>query len=77
MSKTKNFPARPATLGNKIRKQNPWGLGEKLASLIEDNWEDVKANYPNLEKLPPFVAFGENHRLSLKWVVTGVINDRL
>lgn len=35
------YPVRSTTLSNKIRKGNPWMLGESLAQLIETNWNSI------------------------------------
>ena len=40
--KLKSFPKRARTLSNKIRLDNPWGLGKELADLIDLNWDLVK-----------------------------------
>ena len=38
----KSFPKRARTLSNKIRLDNPWGIGKQLGDLIDLNWDLVK-----------------------------------
>ncbi len=36
-----SIPSRVSTVVNKIRKDNPWSRGEKIANMIETNWDDI------------------------------------
>ena len=38
-----SIPSKVSTVVNKIKKDNPWDRGEKIANMIETNWDDIVA----------------------------------
>jgi len=40
--KRKPYPIKSSTLCSKIRRMNPWNIGEKLSTVIESNWNLVR-----------------------------------
>jgi hypothetical protein len=38
-----SIPSRVSTVVNKIKKGDPWSRGEKIANMIETNWDDIVA----------------------------------
>lgn len=62
------FPKRPSTLGNKIRKQDPWMMGDILATLVENNWHDI-ISAEKIEELPYIIELAKKKYLDVNWMV--------
>ena len=57
------FPKLANTLIAKIRKENPWQLGNELAFIVSLNWDKMKASQDLKEFSNYFEAFGCKHYL--------------
>jgi hypothetical protein len=38
-----SIPSKVSTVVNKIKLADPWSRGEKIANMIETNWDDIVA----------------------------------
>ena len=62
----KKLPAKCSTLTAKIVRLNPWGHGKEIAAAVQENWEDLKTNWP-AENRQWQVDFAAKYRLDTGW----------